>query len=49
METNNNKQLYKGIFWITDISEPAVCNLFFLIPVDPAGNIDPSVDRKEGM
>ncbi len=42
---NNKSQLYKGIFWITDIDEVSSESLVFLIPVDSIGNIDPSVDR----
>lgn len=43
--TNDKKQVYKGIFWITDLENIAENKLFFRIPVDPFGNIDPSVDR----
>ena len=42
---NREDRLYKGIFWITDIDDPIMGNLYFTIPVEPDGTIDPSVDR----
>ncbi len=45
MDMNREERLYKGIFWITDIDDPIMGNLYFTIPVEPDGTIDPSVDR----
>lgn len=42
---NEDSQLYKGIFWITDLDNISNNELYFQIPVDFLGNIDPSVDR----
>ena len=37
--------VFKGIFWITDLENVAENRLYFRIPVDAMGIIDPSVDR----
>ena len=42
---NEDSQLYKGIFWITDLEDVDKNDLYFQIQVDFLGNIDPSVDR----
>ena len=45
MMTDSDKRLYKGVFWITDLENMGENDLFFKIPVDSQGVIDPSVDR----
>ncbi len=45
MMTDADKQLYKGVFWITDLENLDENELFFRIPVNSQGMIDPLVDR----
>jgi len=40
-----DSQLYKGIFWITDLEDIGANQLYFQIPVDAYGNIDLEFDR----
>ena len=45
LRLTEDSQLYKGIFWITDMDDIDSNQLYFQIPVDLDGNIDSDFDR----